>query len=106
MERVMIFIDGSNLYHGLKAAVGHARIDFGRFCTELCGSSRRLVHAHYYNVPLPADELHLGEGQEHRLVSLDEASGLSPRIHLLRPVLRAFARTDAYRACLRDARQA
>ncbi|MGD0204960.1 MAG: NYN domain-containing protein [Dehalococcoidia bacterium] len=52
MERVMVFIDGSNLYHGLKEALGHARLDFQRFCSQLCGSSRRLVHVHYYNVPL------------------------------------------------------
>ncbi len=65
MERVMIFIDGSNLYHGLKAVVGHARIDFRRFCTELCGSSRRLVHAHYYNIPVrQADDPAAYAGQQ------------------------------------------
>ena len=52
MDRVMVFIDGSNLYHGLKEALGHARVDFQRFCSLLCGSSRRLVHVNYYNVPL------------------------------------------------------
>ncbi len=52
MDRVMVFIDGSNLYYGLKEALGHARVDFQRFCSLLGGSSRRLVHAHYYNVPL------------------------------------------------------
>jgi 8-oxo-dGTP pyrophosphatase MutT (NUDIX family) len=51
----------------------------------------------------PAESLHLGEGTEHRFVTLDEAAKLSPRIALLRPVLSAFARTDVYRACLRDA---
>lgn len=51
-ERVMIFIDGSNLYHGLKAALGHARLDFERFTAGLCGSTRRLVHTHYYTVPV------------------------------------------------------
>lgn len=51
MERVMIFIDGSNLYHGLKACVGHARLDFRRFSELLCGP-RRLVHTNYYTVPL------------------------------------------------------
>jgi uncharacterized LabA/DUF88 family protein len=48
----MVFIDGSNLYHGLKDALGHARVDFQRFCSSLCGAGRRLVHAHYYTVPL------------------------------------------------------
>jgi 8-oxo-dGTP pyrophosphatase MutT (NUDIX family) len=65
----------------------------------------RPVYLYAAGVPLPADELRVGEGQEHRLVGLDEVSGLSPRVHLLLPVLRAFARTAAYDACLRDARR-
>lgn len=52
MDRVMVFIDGSNLYHGLHHEFGHARIDFIRFCDLLCGAQRRLVHTHYYNVPV------------------------------------------------------
>lgn len=51
-ERVMVFIDGSNFYHGLREALGHARVDFRQFCSLVCGSNRRLVHVHYYNVPL------------------------------------------------------
>jgi 8-oxo-dGTP pyrophosphatase MutT (NUDIX family) len=66
----------------------------------------RPVYLYAAGVPLPADELRVGEGQEHRLVGLDEVSGLSPRVHLLRSVLRAFTRTVAYDACLRDARRA
>jgi uncharacterized LabA/DUF88 family protein len=52
MERVIVFIDGSNFYHGLKESFGHARADFRRFCDLVCGSDRRLVHVHYYNVAL------------------------------------------------------
>ncbi|MCL0078479.1 NYN domain-containing protein [Dehalococcoidia bacterium] len=52
MERVMVFIDGSNFYYGLLETLGHARIDFACFCDLLCGQKRRLVHAHYYNVPV------------------------------------------------------
>ena len=64
-ERVMIFIDGSNLYHGLKAALGHARLDFGRFSAGLCGSTRRLVHTHYYTVPVrQADDQARYAGQQ------------------------------------------
>jgi 8-oxo-dGTP pyrophosphatase MutT (NUDIX family) len=54
---------------------------------------------------LPLEELRLGEGIEHRLVTAKEAAVLSPRIPLLAPVLRAFAGTPAYEACLRDARK-
>jgi uncharacterized LabA/DUF88 family protein len=52
LERVMVFIDGSNLYYGVKAVTGRATIDFGRFAANLCGPKRRLIHAHYYNVPV------------------------------------------------------
>jgi len=30
MERVCIYIDGSNLYHGLKGECGQARLDFAK----------------------------------------------------------------------------
>jgi hypothetical protein len=54
-------------------------------------------------VPAAAADLELGEGQEHRFVAAAEVSQLSPRIPLLRTVLRAFARTPAFAACLEDA---
>jgi len=46
----MVFIDGSNLYHGLKNALGHARIDLSKFVELLC-EGRKLVTVYYYNVP-------------------------------------------------------
>jgi hypothetical protein len=52
MERVMLFIDGSNVYHGLKALLGHARMDYERFTQFLCGE-RKLVTAYYYNATIP-----------------------------------------------------
>lgn len=52
MERVMVFIDGSNFYHGLRRSFGHAKVNFQGFCGLLCTPNRRLVHSHYYNVPL------------------------------------------------------
>ncbi len=64
----------------------------------------RPVHLYAAGLSVAAEEIVLGEGVEHRFVALDEVSGLSPRAPLLRPVLRAFAGSDAYQACLRDAR--
>ena len=59
MERVMIFIDGSNLYHGLVRLYQAIyedfesfQMDFACFADSLCGAGRRLIHTHYYNVPL------------------------------------------------------
>ena len=48
-ERVAIFIDGSNLYHGLRNNFRHHNLNFAEFATKLCGS-RRLFRTYYYNV--------------------------------------------------------
>lgn len=54
-ERVMIFIDGSNLYHGLKNNIGNTHIDFRKFGQLLCGA-RKLIRIYYYNVTLIQSE--------------------------------------------------
>lgn len=55
----LIFIDGSNLYHGLvKLYQGmyedfqSFRADFRCFVELIRGDGRRLIHTHYYNVPV------------------------------------------------------
>jgi uncharacterized LabA/DUF88 family protein len=48
MERIMVFVDGSNLYHSLKSEYGRTDIDFGKFCALLC-NGRQLVRGYYYN---------------------------------------------------------
>ncbi|MDV2988624.1 MAG: NYN domain-containing protein [Dehalogenimonas sp.] len=48
-DRVMIFIDGSNMYHSLKAHFHRSDIDLAQFCAKLVGK-RRLVRIYYYNV--------------------------------------------------------
>ena len=50
MERVAVFVDGSNLYHGLKNAFARADIDFLKLAQALAGD-RQLVRIYYYNVP-------------------------------------------------------
>jgi len=65
----------------------------------------RTVHLYGAGLTVPPEELSLGEGIEHRLVTLDEVPALQPRAPLLRAVLRAFAGTPAYQASLRDARE-
>ena len=47
-ERVMIFIDGSNLYHSLKSHFKRTDIDIGRFSHKLL-EKRRLIRIYYYN---------------------------------------------------------
>ena len=55
MERVSVFIDGSNLYHGLKNVLGRTDLDFQRFLHWLVGD-RKLIRTYYYNAPVPATE--------------------------------------------------
>lgn len=47
-DRVMVFIDGSNLYHSLKNNFQRTDIDIGQFCEKLV-EKRRLVRIYYYN---------------------------------------------------------
>jgi uncharacterized LabA/DUF88 family protein len=47
-EKVMIFIDGSNLYHSLKNHFKRTDLDIGRFCHKLL-DRRQLVRIYYYN---------------------------------------------------------
>jgi uncharacterized LabA/DUF88 family protein len=51
-ERVVVFIDGSNLYMGLRQELPNTRIDMGRFAVKLCGADRRLVRTYYYYAPV------------------------------------------------------
>ena len=47
-ERLMIFIDGSNLYHSLKNHFGRTDLDVRKFCSKLKGR-RNLTRIYYYN---------------------------------------------------------
>jgi len=46
-DRIMVFIDGSNLYHSLKGFFKRTDIDIGKLCNKLLGK-RRLVRIYYY----------------------------------------------------------
>ena len=46
-DRVMIFIDGSNLYYSLQTHCARIDLDYGKFIGKLAGG-RRLVRAYYY----------------------------------------------------------
>ena len=48
-DRVAIFIDGSNLYHALRANFGRYDLNFAEFTKRLCGP-RRMFRTYYYNV--------------------------------------------------------
>lgn len=52
MDRVCIFIDGSNFYHALAENNKPKNIDFGRLSTVLTGQHRKHIQTYYYNTPL------------------------------------------------------
>ena len=52
MDRICLFIDGSNFYHALKGAGLPTNVDFARLSAELTGAERRHIHTYYYNTPL------------------------------------------------------
>ena len=54
-ERVMIFIDGSNLYHSLKNHFGRTDLEIGKFCQKLLGR-RQLIRIYYYNAKVGQKE--------------------------------------------------
>ena len=54
MERVSIFIDGSNLYHGLKSAFDRTDLDFQLFVDRVV-SDRQLIRTYYYNATVPTN---------------------------------------------------
>lgn len=51
IDRVAIFIDGSNLYHSLKAEFNRTDLDFWTFCQKLT-NEWHLVRTYYYNAPV------------------------------------------------------
>ncbi|MEE9519338.1 MAG: NYN domain-containing protein, partial [bacterium] len=50
-ERVVVFIDGSNFYHGLHGAFGKANVEYHQLGRLLAGQ-RELVQVYYYVAPL------------------------------------------------------
>ena len=64
-ERVAIFIDGSNLYNGMRENVHNTRVSLNELIKQLM-CDRHLVRAYYYNAPLTDDydsELREGQGR-------------------------------------------
>lgn len=64
-ERVAIFIDGSNLYNGMRENLQSTRVNLSEFIKQM-QKDRRLVRTYYYNAPLTEDydeELREGQGR-------------------------------------------
>ena len=70
MERVAVFIDGSNLYNGMRDNLSNTRVNLKTFVKQLTGE-RDVMRTYYYNAPLTDDyESDLREGQQRFFESL------------------------------------
>lgn len=54
MNRVMVFVDGSNLYHALRTRFGRTDIDLGGLVQKLA-AGRELIRTYYYNCIVPRE---------------------------------------------------
>ncbi len=79
-RRVMIFIDGSNLYHVLKQNTDKQNLDYKKFSEKLCGD-RELIRTYYYNIRQESpDNPKLAESQDRFLSSLYETDYLEVKL--------------------------
>jgi uncharacterized LabA/DUF88 family protein len=53
VDRICIFIDGSNLFHALRPVAKGRWVDFHRFSQKLCRPDRKLIRTYYYNATFP-----------------------------------------------------
>lgn len=69
-ERIAIFIDGSNLYNGMRENLSNTRVNLAELVSQLKGK-RSLVRTYYYNAQLTDDyDGDLRDGQQRFFESL------------------------------------
>ncbi len=83
-ERVMVFIDGSNLYHVLGEICGRHDLQFDKFGTKLA-NGRNLRRVYYYNIKQDADRpADLVRDQDKFLATLHDTPYLEVRLGILK----------------------
>ena len=79
-RRVMIFIDGSNLYHVLKQNTDKQNLDYKKFSDKLCGD-RELIRTYYYNIRQESpDNPQLAQSQDRFLNGLYQTEFLEVKL--------------------------
>ncbi len=79
-RRVMIFIDGSNLYHVLRQNIDKRDLDYKKFAEKLCGD-RELIRTYYYNIRQESpDNPGLASSQDRFLNALYETDYLEVKL--------------------------
>jgi len=85
MERVCVFIDGSNLYHGVKEILPDDHLDIAKLITWLVGN-RQLTRTYYYNVPISPQHNPTGASAQQRFFgALNRIPYLQIRLGRLEP---------------------
>ncbi len=80
IERVALFIDGSNLYNGMRDNLDNTRVNLSELIKQLL-KGRKLFRAYYYNAPLTDDYKDgLREGQHRFFESLRRIPYLTVRL--------------------------
>tara|TARA_X000001036_G_scaffold129186_2_gene122201 strand:- start:943 stop:1596 length:654 start_codon:yes stop_codon:yes gene_type:complete len=80
-KKVMIFIDGSNLYHVLLKNCGRSDLKFQDFAKKLTGSGRKLEKIFYYNVRQELEgKIKIPEEQKKFLNSLHKIPGFEVKL--------------------------
>jgi len=67
-NRLMIFIDGSNVYHSLRDTYGRTDVDYSKLVTWLAGG-RELRRTYYYNAQVDQAKDPLGYQNQQRFIS-------------------------------------
>ena len=81
MRRVMVFIDGSNMYHSLKLCAHRHDLDYYHFSKKICGMERKLVQIYYYNIELDASfDTVAHSGQQRFFYKLKQTPKLEMRL--------------------------
>ena len=62
-DRVIVFVDGNNLYHRLKDRGWPTWIEVGSLAQRLVGGNRKLVRTYYYNAAPPSGSRHEDRGR-------------------------------------------
>ncbi len=68
MLRVMIFIDGSNFYHGMRDILGRVNVDYRKLIEKLT-RRRYLVRAYYYTPIINREEAEEQFHSQHRFIT-------------------------------------
>ncbi|MCH2667467.1 MAG: NYN domain-containing protein [Deinococcales bacterium] len=69
-ERVAVFVDGSNLYNGMRENLGNTRVNLEELISQL-SRGRQIIRTYYYNAPLTEDyDSELRDGQTRFFESL------------------------------------